>query len=809
MGFRYTAFIAVSLIVILSSPVLLYSNGGVATASNLDIAGEAAPSQAGHMVLFDEAHTARGSSLLTVGNASLMAWILGEHGYETDMNFDQQLDSGILSGFDVFVLMFPMVALTPSEVTALHDFVAAGGGLLLVGTDHSTTWSFNSTNLNAVSEEYGITFNLDAWLGPTVDLSAHHITQDVSSIHVNYDYKLRACSMAVESPATVIGTGAGNPIVAVTEAGAGRVAAVSSAAPFTMYRTLLGWQTENDDLFQFTLNIFDWLVGNSPRKVSVPDTAIITIGSGPSLSPSEYESYEPYVGIIHDHTTHSDGRSTVEEMVWTGYTIGLDFMILTDHSYEAPTPSERGGVTGALAAKAYCKTHQLDIEQFIGAELSRGHHTTGFPLTENIYTDNQQGMVDGIHAQGGMATLCHPTISAGYLDTYTKLDHYGYDAIEVDNGGYIHGILDEGYIRPFYGASDYHEAADVGRLVNVVFVSSTSGVDGRLAVEDVVDAILNKRIVIVDHDNDLIYGQQVWVDKYLDSVEEAEDALVVARSAVESLPSDIDGTSLATLYLRDAEVAFSFDCVRKTLQGAMSAITSEASELWINAISPDPRVLDRNEIFTLSLNVTNLGVASREFNSSVFRRLGSTVDVVSETVSVGSEESVIWNKTVVASEGGLALLAINLMEFDSVNLTPIVYIIAGLVDADPIFYPDESAVTIAIPINRGDSRFIKNATLYYDDGSGPKSIPATIRFMTIEGELGPYPDDTVITFHFLVHDKYGGVFELSEHSFTVGATTSPTGNGGTPLDPAILLGAIGGTIAVIAVIVLIGRKRGT
>jgi hypothetical protein len=803
----YTALLVASLIVILSSPVFLVSNGGMAATDNPDLVQEASSSLAGEVVLFDEAHTAGGSSLMTVGNTSLMAWILEENGYQADMNFDQHIDSGILTGVDIFVLMFPMVALTAGEVTALHDFVTAGGGLLLIGTDYSTTWGFNSTNLNPVSEEYGITFNLDAWLGSTIDLTAHQLTQDVSSIHVNYDYKLRACSMTVESPATVIASGAGNPIVAVAEAGAGRVVAVSAAAPFTMYRTLLTWQTEDDDLFQFTLNIADWLVGNSPRKVVVPDTAVITLGSGPSLTPSEYDSYEPYVGMIHEHSTHSDGQSTVEEDVWAGLTRGLDFMILTDHSYEIEPASGRGGITGALEARSYCQEHQLGVEQFIGAELSRGHHTTGFPLTENIYTDSQQEMVLGIHAQGGIAMLCHPTIAAQYQDTYVKMEEYGYDGIEVDNSGYIHGILDEGYNWPFYGASDYHLADDIGRVLNAVFVNSTSGPDGRLSAADVVDAILNKRVVIIDHDNDMIYGQKVWVDKYLESVDEAEDALTAAQSAVGALPSDIEGTSLAELYLRDAELAFDYGCVGKTIQAATSAASTEASQIWINPIASDPRVIDPSESFTITLNVTNLGAASVQFNSSAFRSLGSNLNDVSEVVSVGADSSYLWEKDGESSEQGLVLLAINLMEFDKENLTSVYYAVGGLIDANPTVLADESMVTISLLLNRGDFRFLKNATIIYDDGSGLQTASASIKATTIDFTLGPYTQSTNITYHFLVCDKYGGRFELSEHTYTAAATTTG-GGGGTPLSPLILVGAIGGTVAVIAIVVFLGRRRG-
>jgi hypothetical protein len=503
-------------------------------------------------------------------------------------------------------------------------------------------------------------------------------------------------------------------------------------------------------------------------------------------------------------------------MVWEGLTKGLDFMVLTDHSYEDPVPTGRDGISGALAARAYSEEHGLDIEQFIGAELSHGHHTSGFPLTENIWASTQEEMVGGIHAQGGIATLCHPTIGAQYMDTYTKFDYYGYDAIEVDNSGFIHGILEEGYFRAYYGASDGHSPEFVGKVVNVMFVNSTSGPDGRLAAEDVVDAILNRRVVIVDKVVDMVYGQKVWVDKYLETYEEAETALEDARTVVDALVGISKGLPIASFYLQEAEVALSFGGVGKALEAANSALTPEAGSLWIDPIAPVSRVVSPNQRFTLTLNLTNTGTNPVQFNSSVFRSVGSSVDVVTDLVSIPSSETLLWNKTVQSTEQGLSLLAINLKEFNNSNLTAVAYIIGSVVDAQPEITTDvaeeESTLTVSLPISRGDFRFLKNATLLYNDGSGVTSKSASIRGTTIDVSLGPYPVNTSVTYRFLIHDEYGGVFELSEHSYTVGAeasTTNPSPTGvGTLLTPVILIGAIGGTVAVIAVIVMLGKRRG-
>jgi hypothetical protein len=778
-------------------------------------------SQSGHVVLFDEAHCDLGSETMTPGNASFFAWILEEHGFETEMNFDQQLDSGILTGVDILILFFPMVALSAAEVTAVNNFVQAGGGLLLVGVDNNPTWQFYPNNLNALSQTYGITFNTDSsdsWIAIADDMIAHQITQDVSSIHSNLDFKLRGTTLTVESPATTVIEQGGEPVVAVSEYGSGRVVCVGALAPFIMYRTLKQWQIEKDDFFQFSLNIADWLVGISPRKVTVPETAIIPVGSGPALTPTEIEDYRSYNGIIHEHTSHSDGSDSPADMLWAGVSRGLDYIVMTDHSYEIPNPLGLGGITGGLAMREIAEANDLDIEIFIGAELSRGHHSTAFPLTENVYTNTQSGMVDGAHAQGAMIAFCHPTISANYLETYELYDTYGYDAIEVDNSGYTHGLLDEGYSRNFYGASDEHVFETMGRITNVVFVDQPSGPDGRLADVDVVDAILNKRVVILDKIIGLVYGQQVWIDRYLELMDLAETEITGAAAIVEA--SDGEGTTLAELYLEDAEIAFQYFSARRAMYAAANASTPEALEIAINVTAPDPRFLYEGE-YNLTLNITNGYSDAIQFNMSKYNFRALTSSFAGEMIALPSNGFTLVETNFSTPLDGYLAMVFNLKEFNTTsNLSPVIYGWGGLVNpgyhssafTTEVGYTGTN-VTMVFPIARGDIRYLTSATGFYDDGSGWQNKSASIRTVTIEGTIGPYPKDTVISIYFIAYDMFGGEFVSPVVQYTV--TTDPleptttTTTAGPPIeiDPVLLMAAAGGAIAVIVVVVVLMKRK--
>jgi len=809
-------------LIILASPMML-ANGPLTTTSETTPQEVNILSQAGYTILFDEAHTSLGSASMTLGNSSMLGWMLEEHGYTCEMNFDQTLDSGILSGMDALILMFPMVALTTAEVTAVHNFVTAGGDLLLIGTDNSDTWSFSPTHLNAVSQTYGITFNMDDWLETTTDLISHHLTQDVSSIHSNLDYKLKGCTLDVVSPAITVVEFQDNPVVAVSGAGSGKVAAVGASAPFHQYRKALSWQTENDDLWQFSLNIFDWFAGVTPRKVDVPDTAIITIGPGPALSPAELANYGSYTGIIHEHTTHSDGAGSPTEMLWSGYTRGLDYMLMTDHSYEGPSGSGLGGISGALSIRNIAEANGLNIEIFAGAELSHGQHSMAFPLTSNVYAETQTEMVEGAHAQGAMITLCHPTIGSQYMDAYSKWDVFGYDAIEVDCNGYYHGLLDEGYTRPFYGASDGHSIEYVGGVVNIAFVETPTGPDGRLADVDLMDAILNRRIVIVDNSNGFIYGQKVWVDRYLELMEDAETEVDNARDAIDIVSTSGNQVILAELYLRDAESAVRYSSPTRAIDAALDAQTTEALGVTLEIVSPNPRILDPLENYTLSLNITNNLGQGLEFNTTIFRMLKVTVDTINEIAIIPSMSSVLLNKSQQCGDQGYVLTAFNLHSFNTTSsLSPLLFGAGQLIFGEnfsaeyAVGYTGTNATAI-FPINRGDVRFFTSGTLFYNVGDGWQNTSIVFRSVTIEATIGPFLKGTTINWYGVAQDVFGGEFTILgwpvtittdplEPTTTTNSTTTTTGTGAFPIDPMLLV-AIGGGVAVVVVVVVIVMKK--
>lgn len=106
-----------------------------------------------------------------------------------------------------------------------------------------------------------------------------------------------------------------------------------------------------------------------------------------------------YVGNIHIHSHHSDGRGSYAEIAGKAAKKGLDFICFNDHSH----------------AMNYLN---LDEEGFydnlallIGIEIGkRYHHYLAFNVEELVdtYENSPQEVIDNVNSQGGFGFLAHP-----------------------------------------------------------------------------------------------------------------------------------------------------------------------------------------------------------------------------------------------------------------------------------------------------------------------------------------------------------------------------------------------------------------
>jgi len=765
-------------------------------------------------ILFDEAHCGGGSSLWAPGNASMFSWMLSENGYSSSTNFNESLDSGILDNYDILAIFFPFVALSAGEITAIQTFVSNGGGLLLVGADGNNWWNFRGTNLNPLATGYGITFTLNTVIDTITSFSTHNITYGVTILELGAE-DIKATTMTVLTPAVSVIDAPAGSVVATSESGLGRVVGVGGPSPFYIYRkNAAGF---GDSHFQFSLNVIDWLAGNPARVANIPEEAIITVGPGPDLGVSEIESYGMFTGAIHDHTTHSDGANTPLEMFEKGLRLKYDFFVMTDHSHDVPVTV--GGITGALAMRDIAIANDIDLPIIVGAELSSVKHTLGFPLTENIFTADQQVAVDEIHAQGGFAGLCHPTIGFDYAETYENRHILGYDAVEVNNRGFFFGGGEDGFFDNFYGAADTHSAKDDG-IRNVIFVQNPSGPNGRVTAADIIEAILNKRIVVVDPYNTMLYGQEVWVNRYLEIREQAESEIESSQTLLQNLRDAGEDVGLSEQYLADA-----ISSLTNYNPGRACRMTQNATSdviLGIDLSIESETILEPNTNFGVTLGLKNNHTYNLAINSSMFVRTGVIFTSNSYLLEVAGESSTVTIRDGVTKNYELIVYSINLFDFNTTEfINPILISMRGIIEnVTSIIHEEDEGYEVEFTfwMGRTSGKEIRSVDIFYDDGSGEQEVGMGRGWDQFIYTIGPFIPGTILDAYLVVTTYEGQVYTIGETELILGTavtnttstttnTTTSSTNGETPFDMTLLMIAGGAGIGIILVIVIIVKIR--
>ena len=105
-----------------------------------------------------------------------------------------------------------------------------------------------------------------------------------------------------------------------------------------------------------------------------------------------------YVGNLHIHTTHSDGGGGVKEVTQAARALGLDFIILNDHSYLTQLHLEDQG-------------YHKGILVLVGSEIgTSSHHYLAFNITHQVNDErySPQEVIDAVNSQGGFGFLAHP-----------------------------------------------------------------------------------------------------------------------------------------------------------------------------------------------------------------------------------------------------------------------------------------------------------------------------------------------------------------------------------------------------------------
>jgi len=151
-----------------------------------------------------------------------------------------------------------------------------------------------------------------------------------------------------------------------------------------------------------------------------------------SVSFPEYQSnrerlshgFFDYRGLIHLHTTYSDGEGTVEEVAQAGHAVGMDFLISTDHNT----------LQALLDQKEGWYNHLLFL---VGEEVSmKGGYILALNITQAVEEGRErepQAVVNEVRNHGGMAFISHPLNYRFKWENWDVEGTIGMEIIDLDD----------------------------------------------------------------------------------------------------------------------------------------------------------------------------------------------------------------------------------------------------------------------------------------------------------------------------------------------------------------------------------------
>jgi predicted metal-dependent phosphoesterase TrpH len=139
--------------------------------------------------------------------------------------------------------------------------------------------------------------------------------------------------------------------------------------------------------------------------------------------------YKELCGAIHLHTHYSDGGTSLSDMISAANTVGLDYIVITDHM---TLQSLKDGHEGTHKNTAVIIGYEHQDPENHNHYLAIGTDTVFEHLTQ------PQNYIDAVKQSGGIGFIAHPTEKRNYMPTFppypwTDWSATNYDGIEVWN----------------------------------------------------------------------------------------------------------------------------------------------------------------------------------------------------------------------------------------------------------------------------------------------------------------------------------------------------------------------------------------
>lgn len=135
-------------------------------------------------------------------------------------------------------------------------------------------------------------------------------------------------------------------------------------------------------------------------------------------------------GVLHVHSTFSDGEESLDRVVQTFKDAGMKFVAVSDHAevFDEERMRKYVDLCASLSGADFLVIPGLEF-----ALKGGSIHILGYGITRRVAAATMERLVDGIHEAGGLAVLAHPP--EGSINMITAIKGK-LDGIEVWNGRY-------------------------------------------------------------------------------------------------------------------------------------------------------------------------------------------------------------------------------------------------------------------------------------------------------------------------------------------------------------------------------------
>jgi len=370
-------------------------------------------------VLWDDVHDGDGDSL--TGNYLNLYELLSASGFVIDELTSGTINSGLLANYDILVLIDPELDFSPSEIADIHNWVATGGGLIVIPDG-----GYPPT-INTLMAPYGVQMTgRGGGYGTTTNIVSHPITQRVAEIYVDWVREI-----SVTSPSTCLAwvTEYSERYSFLSATEGGEVAVVSDS------NIMDNNGLEMADNAQLMLNMFNW-VGVKPEH-----DLTVTLESPAFL--------EPATSVLLNATVSNRGlnnETDVELQIWINATKVANVTIpelLTGNSYTLSylwTGIAEGtynvtACTPPVPNEEYTRNNVASVNvkvRYVIARVAVLNSWERPPYFTGGWNNNYQLLVDALNVQGFYAqAVINEEIIGGILsffDVFVIVDNVPNDA---------------------------------------------------------------------------------------------------------------------------------------------------------------------------------------------------------------------------------------------------------------------------------------------------------------------------------------------------------------------------------------------